>query len=88
MKFLASIDVMPIKEILDPQGKAVMLGLKNINIQADDDSSVIDCRIGKHINMTIEATSQAAAERMVEDACKKLLANLIMEEYIFEVKAI
>ncbi len=80
MTFLASIDVMPIKEILDPQGKAVMLGLKNLDIH-----SISDCRIGKHINMTIEATDQAAAESMVDDACKKLLANLIMEEYTFVV---
>lgn len=83
MIFLASIDVMPIKEILDPQGKAVMLGLKNLEIQ-----NVNDCRIGKHINMTIEAADQASAESLVDDACKKLLANLIMEEYTFVVKAV
>ena len=83
MKFLASINVMPIKEILDPQGKAVLLGLKNLNIEG-----FTDCRIGKHINMEIEAADKAAAEAIVEDACKKLLANLIMEEYSFELTAI
>ncbi|GAB3506226.1 hypothetical protein GCM10027442_10290 [Emticicia fontis] len=83
MKFLASIDVMPIKEILDPQGKAVLLGLKNLDIQGFS-----DCRIGKHINMEIEAADKATAESIVEDACKKLLANLIMEEYTFELTAI
>ena len=74
---------MPIKEILDPQGKAVLLGLKNLNIEG-----FTDCRIGKHINMEIEAADKAAAEAIVEDACKKLLANLIMEEYSFELTAI
>ena len=74
---------MPIKEILDPQGKAVLLGLKNLNIEG-----FTDCRIGKHINMEIEAADKTAAEAIVEDACKKLLANLIMEEYSFELTAI
>jgi phosphoribosylformylglycinamidine synthase len=60
-----------------------MLGLKNLDIHA-----ITDCRIGKHINMTLEAADQASAEIMVEDACKKLLANLIMEEYTFEIKAV
>ena len=83
MKFLASIDVMPIKEILDPQGKAVMLGLKNLDIDA-----ISDCRIGKHINMVIDATDQVAAEMLVDDACKKLLANLIMEEYTFTIREV
>lgn len=82
MKFLASIDIMPMKEILDPQGKAVMLGLHNLDIH-----SVADVRIGKHITMELDAADQASAESMVEDACKKLLANLIMEAYTFEVKA-
>jgi phosphoribosylformylglycinamidine synthase len=82
MKFIASIDVMPMKEILDPQGKAVLLGLKNLGI-----NSVIDCRIGRHIVMELEAPDQEAAESMVEEACKKLLANLIMEEFSFEVFA-
>ena len=83
MKFLASIDVMPIKEILDPQGKAVMLGLKNLDIDA-----ISDCRIGKHINMVIDAADQVAAEMLVDDACKKLLANLIMEEYTFTIREV
>jgi phosphoribosylformylglycinamidine synthase len=80
MKFTASIDIMPIKEILDPQGKAVLLGLKNLDIHA-----VEDCRIGRHIHLTLEADSAEQAEELVEKACKQLLANLIMEEYSFKV---
>ncbi|MBX2951378.1 MAG: phosphoribosylformylglycinamidine synthase subunit PurS [Leadbetterella sp.] len=78
MKFKASIDIMPIKEILDPQGKAVLLGLKNLNIKNID-----DCRIGRHIELVLEAGSEAEARESVENACKQLLANLIMEEYTF-----
>jgi len=81
MKFIADINVMPQKEILDPQGKAVKLGLHNLGI--DD---VSDVRIGKHITMTLEAATEAAAQQMVETACSKLLANMIMEDYTFSLK--
>lgn len=80
MKFIAEIDVMPQKEILDPQGKAVKLGLKNLDIKG-----VENVRIGKHMQMEIEASSKAEAEVQVETACKKLLANLIMEDYSFNL---
>lgn len=76
MKFLASIDIMPQKEILDPQGKAVKLGLHNLGID-----NVNDVRIGKHITLEVEATSQTAADEMVKTACEKLLANMVMEEF-------
>lgn len=83
MKFSAQINVMPHKEILDPQGKAVLLGLKNLGIQ-----TVTDVRVGKHITMVLEASSVQEAEALVEEACKKLLANLIMESYTFSVSAL
>lgn len=78
MKFLASIDIMPQKEILDPQGKAVKLGLHNLGID-----NVNDVRIGKHITLEVEATSQTAADEMVKTACEKLLANMVMEEFSY-----
>jgi phosphoribosylformylglycinamidine synthase subunit PurS len=80
MKFKAHINVMPQKEILDPQGKAVGLGLKNLGIQ-----HIADVRIGKHIQLDIEASSEDEARQKVDFACQKLLANLIMEEYQFEL---
>ncbi len=83
MKFIAHIDVMPQKEILDPQGKAVKLGLGNLGI-----SEVLDVRIGKHITLSIEATSEDEANNKVDVACKKLLANLIMETYTFTLEKI
>jgi phosphoribosylformylglycinamidine synthase len=45
-------------------------------------------RIGKHIEMTLEATDLATAEAKVEDACKKLLANTIMETYQYSVTTV
>lgn len=78
MKFIAEINVMPQKEILDPQGKAVRIGLQNLDIH-----QVADVRIGKHIQLQLEAASEAEANEIVTNACKKLLANLIMEEFEF-----
>ena len=80
MNFIAEIDVMPRPELLDPQGKAVKLGLSNLGItQADE------VRIGKHITLSLEAPSETEANAIIEQACKSLLANAIMENYIFSI---
>lgn len=78
MKFTASIDIMPHKELLDPQGKTVKKNLGSINIEG-----VEDIRIGKHIEMHFEAESEDAAKTKVDLACKKMFANEIMEFYQF-----
>ncbi len=78
MKFLAEIEVMPHKELLDPQGKTVANNMKNVDIHG-----VEDVRIGKHILMTLQAADEAEARQKVDTACKKLLANVIMETYTF-----
>ena len=80
MKFTAEIDIMPHAELLDPQGKAVMLGLEHLGLE-----QVADVRIGKHITLALEAENEAAAQEKVETACKKLLANLIMESYSYRL---
>jgi len=80
MKFVADIDIMPIKEILDPQGKAVKLGLHNLGIDEID-----EVRIGKHITLKIEAEDKEQADEKVKTACQKLLANLIMEEFSYTI---
>ena len=80
MKFVAEIDVMPLKALLDPQGKAVSLSMKNVGLPEID-----DVRIGKHITLSVEAASKDEAEKKVDEACKKLLANQIMESYEFEL---
>jgi phosphoribosylformylglycinamidine synthase subunit PurS len=82
MKFVAEIDIMPHKELLDPQGKAVSHNLKSLNIH-----EVEDVRIGKHITLTLEAETEEAAREIVDNACRKLLANLIMESFAFELTA-
>lgn len=83
MKFKAEIDVMPHAALLDPQGKAVTGSMSNIGLP-----QIQNVRIGKHISLEIEAASEEEAKAAVDEACKKLLANLIMESYTFSVKAI
>lgn len=82
-KFLAEIDVMPLKEILDPQGKAVTGSMKNLDL-----SEITNVRIGRHITLEIDAVDEQTASEKVETACKKLLANLIMENYKYELREI
>ena len=72
---------MPLKELLDPQGKTVARNMDHVGI-----SGVEDVRIGKRIEMAIDAADESAAKELVEQACKKFLANMIMESYSFEVK--
>ncbi len=70
------VKVMPLKDLLDPQGKAVMGGLKNLGI-----SGVEDVRIGKVIHLQVEAESKEAAAKIADEAASKLLANQVMEMY-------
>ena len=81
--FAAEIKVMPLKELLDPQGKAVSDGLKNLGLK-----NINDVRIGKHINLQIEAATKEEALALAEDAAKKLLANPVMEEYEIQINTL
>ena len=81
MSYSAEIKVMPLKDLLDPQGKAVTGGLHNLGL-----GNIIDVRIGKHIILKIEATSKDEAYKMADEAAKKLLANAVMEDYQIEIK--
>jgi len=83
MKFKAEIDVMPLDALLDPQGKAVTGSMKNIGLDAID-----GVRIGRHVRLFVDAPSQEDANKMVDEACKKLLANQIMESYVYEIEAV
>lgn len=82
MTFNIHINVMPLKDLLDPQGKAVTGSLHNLGL-----SGVRDVRIGKHINLQVEAADEAAARELAQNACKKLLANPVMEAFEIEVSA-
>lgn len=81
MKFIAEIDIMPHRELLDPQGKVVVNNMKHLDL-----SGITDVRIGRHVSMTLEADSEAEAREKVDTACRKLLANMIMETFAFSLK--
>lgn len=81
MTYNVQIKVMPLKDLLDPQGKAVLGGLNNLGL-----TSVADVRVGKHITLQINAASEAEARQIAEEASKKLLANPVME--FFEIEMI
>lgn len=76
MKFEVEINVMPLKNLLDPQGKAVLGGLANLGI-----TEVKDVRVGKHITLSVEAASAEEAKAIAENASKQLLANQVMEHF-------
>lgn len=82
-KFSAEINIMLHPEILDSQGKAVSSSMHNLNL-----NEIGNVRIGKHITLDVEAPSAEAAHGKVNEACRKLLANLIMERYEFSLKEV
>ncbi len=81
MKFLAEINVMPLKALLDPQGKAVTMSMHKIGFR-----NVENVRVGKHITLEIEAPSEEIAMERITDACNKILTNPIMEGFDFILK--
>lgn len=83
MKFRADIDIMPQEALLDPQGKTVNAKLQDLEL-----GNVTNVRVGKHIRLDVEAEDQKAAEKSVEEACKQVLTNPVMESYSFEVKQV
>jgi len=81
MTYTVQVKVMPLKELLDPQGKAVMGGLLNLGLP-----DVTDVRVGKNIQLQVEADSVEKAKTIAEEASRKLLANEVMEYFEVEVK--
>jgi phosphoribosylformylglycinamidine synthase len=81
--FQSTITVTLRKSILDPQGKAVEHAIHSLGY-----SSVEDVRIGKQIQLSINSASKQEAERITDDVCKKLLANMVMEDYTFTVEKV
>ncbi len=72
---------MPLRALLDPQGKAISASMINLDLP-----EITNVRVGKHITLDVEAEDQAAADEKVETACKQLLANPIMEYYEYTVR--
>lgn len=76
MKFTAQVKIMPLTELLDPQGKAITGSLHNLGL-----GSIDNVRVGKNISLNVEAGSKDEAMKLVEKACTQLLANAVMESF-------
>lgn len=81
MLYHIEVKVMPLKDLLDPQGKAVLNGLHNLGLKVND------VRVGKNISLQVEASSEEDARKIAEEASRKLLANPVMEFYELELTA-
>jgi phosphoribosylformylglycinamidine synthase PurS subunit len=81
--FRSTITIVLRPSILDVQGKAVELGIHTLGLK-----EVQNVRIGKSVTMTVDASTEAEAHRITGEACKKLLANPVMEDYTFTVTKI
>ncbi len=82
MKYKAQIDVMPLKNLLDPQGKAVKQTLHNQKYK-----EINEVRIGKHIQLLVDAPDEQTAKQVVEEISRKVLINPVMEYFkIAEIK--
>ncbi|CAN5663304.1 phosphoribosylformylglycinamidine synthase subunit PurS [soil metagenome] len=79
--FLSKINVSLRKSILDPQGKTVMHSLESLGFK-----DIHDLRMGKYIEMKIDAASKDEAEMLTKNACEKLLVNSVMEDYDFKIE--
>jgi phosphoribosylformylglycinamidine synthase subunit PurS len=78
--YSAKIKVTLRKSILDPQGKAVEHSMQSLGYK-----NIVDTRIGKYIELKINASNEAEAKKVTDEVCGKLLANPVMEDYEFEV---
>jgi len=81
--FKAKVLIKRRKTILDPQGKAVEIGAKHLGL-----SNIKDTRIDKYIEFNVDTKNKKAAEDEVNEYCKKLLANPIMEDFEFTLEEI
>lgn len=76
----AQIHVTLKKSVLDPQGDTVKSALGTLGFQG-----VTDCRIGKFMVVRLAEQDPAKANAQVDEMCRKLLANPVIEDYVFRI---
>ncbi len=77
---LAKVYITLKKGVLDPQGKAVLNGLKSLGF-----AETTDVRVGKYIELTVADGDPEQVRERIDGMCKKLLANTVIEQYRIEV---
>ena len=79
MKISATVTLK--KEVLDPQGKVVSQTLKNMGYK-----NIVNVRQGKYFDIELDETDKEKAKKIVEEICKKLLTNIVIEDYTINLK--
>ena len=79
MKISATVTLK--KEVLDPQGKVVSQTLKNMGYK-----NIVNVRQGKYFDIELEETDKEKARKITEEICKKLLTNIVIEDYTINLK--
>ena len=79
MKISATVTLK--KEVLDPQGKVVNQTLKNMGYK-----NIVNVRQGKYFDIELDETDKEKAKKIAEEICKKLLTNVVIEDYTINLK--
>ena len=79
MKISATVTLK--KEVLDPQGKVVGQTLKNMGYK-----NIVNVRQGKYFDIELDETDKKKAKKIAEEICKKLLTNIVIEDYTINLK--
>ncbi len=79
MKISATVTLK--KEVLDPQGKVVSQTLKNMGYK-----NIVNVRQGKYFDIELDETDKEKAKKITEEICKKLLTNIVIEDYTINLK--
>ena len=79
MKISATVTLK--KEVLDPQGKVVGQTLKNMGYK-----NIVNVRQGKYFDIELDETDKGKAKKIAEEICKKLLTNIVIEDYTINLK--
>jgi phosphoribosylformylglycinamidine synthase subunit PurS len=83
MRFEAQVEVTHLPGVLDPQGATVERALPALGYE-----NVSDVRIGKSIRLVVEADGEAAARAQVDEMCRRILANPVIEAYSIKLQAL
>nr|ANO58096.1 phosphoribosylformylglycinamidine synthase [uncultured Alphaproteobacteria bacterium] len=79
MKISATVTLK--KEVLDPQGKVVSQTIKNMGYK-----NIVNVRQGKYFDIELDENDKEKAKKIAEEICKKLLANIVIEDYLISLK--
>jgi len=83
VNWLARIYVLPKTEVLDPQGAAILNALHHLDLKG-----VGDVRSRRLFDLRVTADDREAAERLVGEACERLLANTVVETFSFDLQVV